>query len=174
MLKASVEKVMNSQINEEIFSSYLYLSMAAYFESQNLQGFANWMRIQAQEEYIHSMKFFDYIIHAGGKVTLKAIKEPKTSWNSIVEAFEDTLIHEQHITDLINKLTSLSLKESDHATYSFLKWFVDEQVEEMANANQILHELKLIANNNAGVLMLDRELKARTAVLIAVATPPVA
>jgi ferritin len=169
MLKASVEKALNSQINEEYFSSYLYLSIAAYFESLNLQGFANWMRIQAQEEYIHSMKFFDYIIHAGGNVTLKAIKEPKTKWKTIVEAFEDTLNHEQHITDLINKLTSLCLKESDHATYSFLKWFIDEQVEEMANATQILHELKLVATNNAGILMLDRELKARTPVMTVVA-----
>jgi ferritin len=170
MLKSSVEKALNSQINEEYFSSYLYLSIAAYFESLNLQGFANWMRVQAQEEYIHSMKFFDYVIHAGGKVTLKGIKEPKTQWKSIVEAFEDTLEHEQHITDLINKLTTLSMKENDHATYSFLKWFVDEQVEEMANATQILHELKLVEKNNAGVLMLDRELKARMPV-ISIITP---
>jgi ferritin len=169
MLKATIEKALNSQINEEYYSSYLYLSMAAYFESLNLQGFANWMRIQAQEEYIHSMKFFDYVIHAGGNVTLKAIKEPKTKWKSIVETFEDTLKHEQHITDLINKLTTLSLKENDHATYSFLKWFVDEQVEEMANATQILHELKLVEKNNAGVLMLDRELKARMPVISIVA-----
>lgn len=171
MLKASVEKALNNQINEEYFSSYLYLSMAAYFESLNLLGFANWMRIQAQEEYIHSMKFFDYVVHAGGNVTLKAIKEPKTKWNTIVETFEDTLEHEQHITDLINKLTSLSLKESDHATYSFLKWFVDEQVEEMANATQILHELKLISKDNSGILMLDRELKVRTPVLVNVNAP---
>jgi ferritin len=169
MLKASVEKALNSQINEEYFSSYLYLSIAAYFESLNLQGFANWMRIQAQEEYIHSMKFYDYVIHAGGKVTLKAIKEPKTNWKSIVEAFADTLEHEQHITDLVNKLTTLSMKENDHATYSFLKWFVDEQVEEMANATQILHELKLVENNNAGVLMLDRELKTRMPVISIIA-----
>jgi ferritin len=162
MLKPSIEKALNNQINEEYFSSYLYLSMAAYFESLNLLGFANWMRIQAQEEYIHSMKFFDYVIHAGGKVTLKTIKEPKTNWKTIVETFEDTLEHEQHITELINGLTTLCLKENDHATYSFLKWFVDEQVEEMANATQILHELKLVEKNNAGVLMLDRELKTRT------------
>jgi ferritin len=168
MLKASVEKALNSQINEEYFSSYLYLSMAAHFESMSLQGFANWMRVQAQEEYIHTMKFFDYIIHAGGQVNLKAIKDPKTKWKSILEVFEDTLSHEQHITDLINKLTTLSMKENDHATYSFLKWFVDEQVEEMANATQILHEIKLIGNNNSGLLMLDRELKARASVLVAV------
>jgi len=171
MLKASVEKALNSQINEEYFSSYLYLSMAAYFESLGQQGFANWMRIQAQEEYIHSMKFFDYVIHTGGKVTLKSIKDPKTTWKSILEVFEDTLEHEQHITDLINKLTSLCLTESDHATNSFLKWFIDEQVEEMANATQILHEIKLIGDNNAGILMLDRELKARTPVLMNVVAP---
>jgi len=171
MLKASVESALNSQINEEYFSSYLYLSMAAYFESMNLQGFANWMRIQAQEEYIHSMKFYDYVIHAGGIVTLKAIKDPKTKWKTVQEVFEDTLEHETHITGLINNITSLCLKESDHATYSFLKWFVDEQVEELANATQILQEIKLIGDNNTGILMLDRELKARTPVLVNVVTP---
>jgi ferritin len=166
MLKTSVEKALNNQINEEFFSSYLYLSMSAYFESINLQGFANWMKIQSQEEYIHAMKFFDYVNQMSGTVVLKAIKDPKTKWKSIAEVFEETYKHEGHITDLTNKLTTLSLKESDHATYSFLKWFVDEQVEEMANAGQLLHEVKMLGNNNAGILMLDRELKARTPVLV--------
>jgi ferritin len=163
MLKPSIEKAINNQINEEYYSSYLYLSMAAWFESKNLTGFANWMRVQVQEEYFHFTKFFDYVIHAGGNVTLSGIKDPKIMWKNIVEVFEDTLNHEEHITDCINKLTTLALKENDHATYSFLKWFVDEQVEELSNANQILAEVKLIGDNSQGLLMLDRELKARPA-----------
>ena len=165
MLKASVEKALNNQINEEFYSSYLYLSMAAWFESQNLLGFANWMRIQAQEEYFHFTRFFDFVSHAGGTIKLAAVKEPKIKWKSILEVFEDTYKHEEHITDLINKLTTLALKESDHATYSFLKWFVDEQVEELSNAGQLVSELKLIGDNPHALLMLDRELKARPAVM---------
>jgi ferritin len=165
MLKSSVEKALNNQINEEFYSSYLYLSMAAWFESQNLLGFANWMRVQAQEEYFHFTKFFDYVGLAGGTVALKAVKEPKIKWKSVLEVFEDTYKHEEHITDLINKLATLAQKESDHATGSFLKWFVDEQVEELSNAHQLVAEIKLIGNNVHALLMLDRELKVRPMVM---------
>lgn len=165
MLKKSLEEALNNQINEEMYSSYLYLSMSAYLQNINLTGFANWMKVQAQEEYFHFTKFYDFILQAGGKVTLKEIKAPKLSWKNLEEVMQDTFNHEIHITDCINKLATLATKEQDHATLSFLKWFIDEQVEEVANAEQILKEVKMIGNNQGGLFMLDREMKARPAAL---------
>lgn len=165
MLKKSLEEALNKQITEELYSSYLYLSMSAYLQSINMTGFANWMKIQSQEEYIHFNKFFDYVIQTGGSVTLKGIKAPKSSWKNIEEVMKDTLDHEIHITECINELASLSLKEKDHATMSFLKWFIDEQVEEVATAEQIMRELKMVGNNQSGLFLLDREMKARPAAL---------
>jgi len=161
MIKEKMEKALNRQINEELFSSYLYWSMAAYFESKNLTGFANWTKIQAEEEYLHARKFYDYLISAGGRVIFESIATPKSEWNSIEEAFEEVLSHETHITECINNLVSLAIDERDHASNSFLKWFVDEQVEEMATAEQLLHEIKMISDSKAGIYMLDKELKAR-------------
>jgi len=166
MLDPKMEEAFNNQINAEIYSSYLYLSMAAYFESANLGGFANWMRVQVQEENLHAMKMFDYVNERGGRVILKAIEAPKTEWESPLEVFEDTYKHEQHVTSLINELVSLAQELKDHATESFLQWFVDEQVEEEQSADKVVQHLKLMEGFKGGLFMMDRELGQR------VFTPP--
>lgn len=163
MISAKMQKALNKHLNEELFSSYLYLSMAAYFESKNLNGFANWMKLQSQEEYVHGLKFYDYIHQVGGRVTLSQITAPKTDWKNIKEVFTETLEHEKFITDLINKLVDLAILEKDHATNNFLQWFVNEQVEEVANAEDLVNKLEMIGDNKNGLFMLDRELGARTA-----------
>ncbi|NLS96419.1 MAG: ferritin [Planctomycetaceae bacterium] len=166
MLSPKMEAALNNQINAEYYSSYLYLSMAAYFDSINLPGFANWMRIQNQEEMLHTMKFFDFVSERNGRVKLAAIDGPETEWESPLAAFEATLAHEQHVTALINKLVDLALAESDHATNNFLQWFVAEQVEEEATADGILQQLRLMKDAPGGLFMMDRELGQR------VFTPP--
>jgi len=161
MIKEKMVKALNRQINEELYSSYLYWSMASYFESINYIGFANWTKIQAEEEYLHARKLYDYLITAGGRVIFESIKAPKSDWSSIEEVFKEILQHEEHITECINELVSLAIEEKDHATNSFLKWFVDEQVEELATVEQIFHEIKMIADSKQGIYLLDKELKAR-------------
>ncbi len=161
MLKQKIEKSFNEQITEELFSSYLYLSMSAYFQSVNLPGFANWMRVQAQEELMHAMKFYDYINERRGRVLLKEIKTPQHEWKSPLEIFEDALKHEEYITEKINNLVDLSIKEKDHASNIFLQWFVNEQVEEEASADDIINRLKLVGDSKGGLFMLDRELGTR-------------
>ena len=161
MLSDKMQAALNAQINAELYSSYLYLSMAAYFESQNLLGFANWMHKQSGEETVHGMKFYNYIINRRGRVLLSALDSPKTEWKSSLAVFEDSLKHEQKVTGLINKLMDLAIAESDHATISFLKWFVDEQVEEEANVDNVIQDLKRIGDAPEGLFMLDRELAGR-------------
>ncbi len=163
MLSNKMLKALNTHLNEELYSSYLYLSMAAYFEAKNLKGFANWMRIQSAEENMHGMKFFNYILQKGGKVTLTQIKAPKVEWKNIPEVFADTLKHEQKITGLINKLVEAAITEKDYATHTFLQWFVTEQVEEEANVEEIIHKIEMIGDNKSGLYMLDNELGARAA-----------
>jgi len=154
---------LNNHLNEEYYSSYLYLSMAAYFETKNLKGVANWFKMQSQEEYGHGMKFYGFINQVGGKVNLKAIKAPKTNWKSIMEVFAETLAHEKHITGLINKLVGQAMLEKDYATNNFLQWFVTEQVEEEATVEEIINKLEMIGDAKSGLFMMDRELGARTA-----------
>lgn len=161
MIKKSIENALNEQINAEFHSAYLYLSMSAYFHSVGLAGYANWMRIQYQEELAHATRFFDYVNERGGSVKLSPIGEVQVQFSGIVDVFEETLKHEQLVTALINRLMDTSIQESDHATKSFLQWFVDEQVEEESNVEQILHNLKLINGEGQGLLMMDREMKAR-------------
>jgi ferritin len=161
MLKKSLEKALNEQINAELHSAYLYLSMSAWFLSQGLAGYANWMRVQYQEELAHGTHIFDFVCERGGKVKLTPIGEVEIEFDGIVEVFEKALAHEQKVTGMINKLMDIATKESDHATRSFLQWYVDEQVEEEANAEQILYNLNLIKGEGQGLLMLDRELQAR-------------
>jgi len=168
MISKKVQNKMNEQINEELFSAYLYLSMSAYFEGMSLSGFANWMKIQAQEEQFHAMKFFDYLSERGGTVELLAIEKPANSWKSILNIFEETLKHEKHITSKINDLAKLAFEESDFASSNFLQWYVDEQVEEEATASEILEQIRFLGDNKHGLLMLDREFKTR------VYTPPAA
>lgn len=163
MLSNKMLKALNIHLNEELYSSYLYLSMAAYFEAKNLKGFANWMRIQSAEENMHGMKFFNYILQKGGKVSLEQINTPKVDWKSIPEVFSDTLKHEQKITELINKLVEAAIAEKDYATHTFLQWFVTEQVEEEANVEEIIQKIEMIGDNKSGLYMLDNELGSRTA-----------
>ncbi len=161
MLSSKMEAALNSQINAEYYSSYLYLSMAAYFDSINLSGFANWMRIQQQEELLHALKFFDFVAERSGRVKLTAIEGPETQWASPLAVFEAVLAHEQHVTGLINKLVDLALAESDHATNNFLQWFVAEQVEEESAADRVLQQLRLMKDAPGGLFMIDRELGQR-------------
>ncbi len=162
-MNSKIESAFNEQLNAELFSSYLYLSMAAYFGSQNLKGMAQWMRMQAQEENMHGMRFFDFINECGGRITLVKIKEPKTEWSSPLDVFEDTCKHESKVTGLINQLVDLVLNEKDHAANAFLQWFVTEQVEEEATAQEIRDKLKLIGDNPVVLFMIDRELGQRAA-----------
>ena len=163
MISTKMQDALNKQLNEELFSSYLYLSMAAYFEEKNLKGFAHWFRIQSQEENMHGMKFFNFIVQKGGKVSLKQIETPKTDWNSILEVFTDSLKHEQKISGLINLLTELSMNEKDYATHTFLQWFITEQVEEEANVHELIQKLEMIGDNKSGLYLLDNELRSRVA-----------
>ena len=168
MISKKMEKALNGQLNAELYSAYLYLSMAAYFESADLAGFANWMRVQDAEERFHAMKFYDYIIERGGRVTLGPIQTPPSDWDSPLAVFEATLTHEQKVTGLINDLMDLAREEKDNASEIFLQWFVNEQVEEEDNAGKVLGQLKLIEDSPQALFMMDREMGQR------VFTPPAA
>lgn len=161
MLSKQMESALNDQINAEMYSSYLYLAMSAYFQSTNLSGFANWMQIQAQEEMVHAMKFYDYINERGGRVTLQTIEAPPKDWKSPLDVFDATLQHEQKVTSLINNLVDIAIEERDHATNIFLQWFVSEQVEEEDTANEMLQKIKLMADAPGGMFMLDNEMGQR-------------
>jgi ferritin len=156
-----MQDAINEQINKELFSAYLYLSMAAYFEDKDLPGFANWMTLQASEEQEHAMKFYEFLHDRGGRVLLKAIDAPKTEWKTSIEVFQETLAHEQMITASINALYELALKEKDYPAQIMLQWFISEQVEEEKNANDIISKLELIDAHGTAVLMLDKELGKR-------------
>lgn len=161
MISKKIEEALNGQIKEELYSAYLYLSMSAWFETINLSGFANWMRVQNQEEQMHAMKIFDYINERGGKVKLQKIDEPAYVWKSPLDAFEAAYKHEQHITGCINDLVYLAIDEKDRATQIFLDWFVNEQVEEEATSDDIVQQLKLVGDKGQGIFMIDRELRTR-------------
>jgi ferritin len=162
MLTEKMQKALNGQLNAELYSSYLYLSMHAYFKAVNLDGFATWMYYQAQEELEHSMKFYDFVIQRGGKVVLAQIEAPPSEWDSPLAVFEATLAHEQKVTGLINDLVEIALEEHDHATNIFLQWFVSEQVEEEESVSGVLEQLKLMGDAKGGLFMIDRELAKRS------------
>ncbi len=162
MLKDKVQEALNEQINAEMHSAYLYLSMSAWLEKEGLGGFANWMRVQYHEELSHAMKFFNYVHERNGRVLLEPIAAVDQEFDSLIDVFERTLAHEQLVTQKINNIMDVAISESDHATQSFLQWFIDEQVEEEATANAILDDLKLINGQGNGVFMLNREFAART------------
>lgn len=166
MLSKKMLKALNKQINAETFSAYLYMSMAAWFESKNLMGFANWMKIQTQEELFHAQKFYDYINERGSRVLLDAIDKPETEWKSALDVFEASFAHELKITGMINDLVALSREENDNATYNMLQWFVAEQVEEESSVDAVVQKLKLIGDFGPGIFMVDQELAGR------VFTPP--
>ncbi len=161
MLDERMEEALNFQFNRELYSGYLYLAMAAYFEDQDLPGFANWMRIQAQEELSHAMKFYDYIVRRGGRAVMADIEAPQNEWESATATFEHVYEHEQMVTGLIHKLVDLALELSDHATNNFLQWFVAEQVEEEESASGVLQKVKMAGESKSSLYMLDQELSQR-------------
>lgn len=163
MLSKTLLDEMNEQIKHELYSAYLYLSMSAQSEAMNLPGFAHWMRLQAQEEVGHAMRFYDFIHDRGGRVVLQAIEQPPVEFTSPLAMFEQTLEHERKVTARINHIYSLAAQEKDFASQSFLDWFVDEQVEEEKSASQILETLKMIGDKGHALVMLDRELSKRGA-----------
>jgi len=162
MIGEKMQAALNKQVNAELYSSYLYLSMAAYLESENLSGMAHWMRVQAKEEQTHAMKFFDFVVERGGRVTLSAIDAPETQWGSALAAFTAAYEHERKVTQMIDDLVKLAGSEGDTASAVFLQWFVAEQVEEEKNADEIVQKLRMIKDSPHGLLMLDRALGERS------------
>lgn len=161
MINNKMQQEINDQINAEFWSGYLYLSMSAWFTQRNLHGFANWMYVQYQEEFTHGMKMYRYLLDRGGEVTLKPIAAVDTDWKDCVAIFEQTLKHERKVTSLINHLMDTAHDIRDYATISFLNWYIDEQVEEEANAEELLEKLKMIKNDSAALYALDKELSTR-------------
>ena len=161
MLSKKLENAINKQINAELWSAYLYLSMSAYFESINLGGFANWMKVQAEEEVDHAMRFYNHINERRGRVTLAAIATIPTTWNSPLHAFEEAFKHEQKVTAMIENIATIAATEKDYAATSMLNWFHNEQVEEELQTDTIVKKLKMIEKSTGGLFMLDRELAKR-------------
>lgn len=165
MFSEKMEAALNEQINAELYSAYLYLSMAAYFNDVNLAGFAHWMEAQALEEQLHAMKLYNFVHERGGRVSLAAIDEPPATWESPLAVFENAYAHERKVTGLINGLVDLAIDERDHATNNFLQWFVSEQVEEEASADEVVQKLKLMDEAKSALFMLNQELGQRTVTL---------
>ena len=163
-----MQAALNKQINAEIYSSYLYLSMSSYFDSINLGGFSSWMKVQAQEEISHSMIMFNYVCERGGRVLLDSIDKPEIEWDSPLAAFGAAFNHECLVSGMINDLVDLALSGRDHASNAMLQWFVSEQVEEESTADDVVQKLKLAGDNPNALLMLDSQMSAR------VFTPPAA
>ena len=161
MISTTMQDTINEQINKELFSSYLYLSMAAFFEEKNLPGFAKWMHIQSGEEREHAMKFYEHLVDRGGRVLLKAIDAPGTEWKSNLELFKEVQAHEAKVTKSIYDLYEQALKEKDYAAQVLLQWFITEQVEEEKNAAEVVQQLELIDAHGTAVLMLDHQLGKR-------------
>ncbi|MBD3179874.1 MAG: ferritin [Candidatus Latescibacteria bacterium] len=162
MINEKVNKAFNEQIQKEMYSAYLYLSMATQFYADGLEGISQWLRSQALEELTHAMKFFDHITERDGRVELEAIEKPPSEWDSPVSAFKDALKHEEYITGEINNLVDLTEKEKDYASKTLLQWFVDEQVEEEGSVSKVLQELEMVKESPHGLLMVDKELGGRT------------
>ncbi len=161
MLSTNMQNALNAQMNAEFYSSYLYLAMAANFEVADLPGMASWMTLQADEEAMHAKKFYRYLLDRDGRVHLGAIDAPKESWSSPLDVFENALAHERHVSQSINALVDLALKEQDHATNNFLQWFVAEQVEEEATVRDVCSRLKLVGDDGRGLFLIDQELAGR-------------
>ena len=161
MISEKMQQAFMAQINKELYSEYLYLSMKAYFADKNLKGFTNWLDIQVKEEHAHAMGMFDYVIERGGKIELDAIEKPKTNWSSPLEVFKDILAHEQYVTSQINLLYDCAVDTKDRAAQLFLNWYVREQVEEEASAEDILVRLEMIGNDKHALLDIDKELAQR-------------
>lgn len=162
-ISQKMQDAINAQINYELHSAYIYASMAAAMTTQNLAGAAHWLRQQAHEEMFHAMKFHDYLLDRDGVVKLTTIEGPPTEWASALAVFSHALEHERKVTARLNNLLELAIEEKDHASQNLLRWFIDEQVEEEATFNEIIHKLKLVGNNGAGLYMIDREMIGRAA-----------
>jgi ferritin len=163
MLSQAMQDAINEQIKNELYSAYLYLSMSAHCESDGMPGCARWMRAQSQEEVEHAMKFFDFVNERGGRVTLHAIDQPPTEFDSLLAIFKETLEHERKVTAMIHGLYQLALEEKDYPAQVMLHWFIEEQVEEESSATQILDTLEMIGDKGHALIMLDRELGKRGA-----------
>jgi len=161
MFSDKVQEAMNEQIKNELYSAYIYLSMAAHFEAANLPGFAQWMRMQSNEEVEHAMKFFDFINERGGRVELRAIDQPPVEWGSPLEIFETALGHEQKVTRMINNIYEIAMEEKDYPSQIMLQWFIEEQVEEEKSAGEIVETLKMFGEKDTVILLLDRQLGER-------------
>lgn len=163
MISKATQDALNDQINKEFYSSYLYLAMAAWFETRNLPGMAVWLRKQAGEEREHAMKLFDHMADRGGKALLKTIEAPRSEWGSSMEAFKDAQAHEAKVTASINALYELALKEKDYPAQVLLQWFISEQVEEEKSAAEIVSQLEMVEARESAILMLDHRLGKRGA-----------
>jgi ferritin len=163
MLSKTLQDALNTQIKHEFFSSYLYLAMSSYFESQSLLGFAKWMRIQSEEEHGHAMRLFDFVHDRGGSVELQALEQPRGEFAAPLDAFQQALEHERFITAQIHQLYALAVREKDYPTQVHLQWFIDEQVEEEKNASDIVDQLRIAGNDGAAILLLDHNLGQRQA-----------
>ncbi|MCP4290218.1 MAG: ferritin [bacterium] len=161
MMNEKMVAALNQQINEEYYSSYIYLAMAAYLDDSDLDGMGHWMRMQAQEEYLHAMKIFDFMVERGARIKLSAVAEPPFEWETPLAAFEAALDHERYMTDNINKLVDLAISERDHATNNIMQWYVSEQVEEEANVEGIVKKMKMMGDSGQGLFLMDRELASR-------------
>lgn len=161
MINEKVAKVLIDQVNKELYSAYLYLSMSAYFSNIGLLGFANWMRVQVQEEQAHAMLMYDFLINRGEKIVLSSIDMPPNNWQNPLQVMEEVLKHEEFVTSLINNIVSVAEEVKDRATMSYFNWFVDEQVEEESNAQDIISKLKLIGDDKSALYLLDKDLSAR-------------
>ena len=161
MLSKTIQDALNQHINREFYSSYLYLSMSAYCESINLPGFAHWLRVQSQEEMEHALKLFDFISDREGRVTLHPIPQPPVEFQSPLDVIQSTLDHEREVTEMINRLYEMAVKEEDYATQVHLQWFITEQVEEEKAANEVVEQLKMIGDQGDALLLLDRRLAER-------------
>jgi ferritin len=162
MLSERLLKELNEQVKYELYSAHYYLAMAAYCASEDLDGFANFFKVQAEEEKFHAMKFFDFINDMDGRVTILALEEPNNEFNSVLDVFKAALEHEKFVTSRIYKLMDIAVEEKEHATISLLKWFVDEQVEEENSMKMIIKKLERLGDNSQGLYMLDEELSQRT------------
>ena len=163
MISDKMQDALNEQVNKEFFSAYMYLAMSAYCSTIGLPGFANWMRMQYEEEIMHVTKMYDYIMGQGGVIELKAIEQPDQVYGTPLEIFEKTLEHEQLVTNLIHRLMDLAVEERDYATQTFLQWYVTEQVEEESNVNDILSPLRMVGDDKGGLMMIDQQLAGRMA-----------
>lgn len=162
MINQRVEEAINKQIQAELYSSYLYMAMSAHANQSGLPGMAQWLKVQVQEEMTHALRFYQYLNNRGGHAVFYAIEQPPSEFPSAVGVFEHVLKHEQHVTSLINGLMDVAMEERDHATTQMLQWFVTEQVEEEANAMDILQKLKLIGDTGNALFLMDKELAMRT------------